>query len=97
MAMETCQQLKDDKAKFAFVVPEGEQGKWAREQSFLIKDQAVLVVCINKDGDGDSSIGGVRSFKKLPLGTHHQRLLGSFRHQYLAPLKISKTLPLYGK
>ena len=80
--METCQQLKDDKAKFAFVVLEGEQGKWAREQSILIKDQAVLAVRINKDGDGDSSIGGVRSFKKLPLGTH-QRLLGSFR-QYLA-------------
>ena len=70
--MEICQQLKDDKAKFAFVVPEGEQGKWAREQSFLIKDQAVLAVRINKDGDGDSSIklGGVRSFKKLPLETH---------------------------
>ena len=51
-----------------------------------------------QDGDGDSSIklgGVVRSFKKLPLGTH-QRLLGSFR-QYLAPLKISKTLPLYGE
>jgi hypothetical protein len=86
-AMEICQQLKDDEAKFVFVVPEREQEKWAREQSFIIKDQAVLAK-LNKDGDSSIKLGGVRSFKKLPLGT--QQLLGTFR-QYLAPLKISRS------
>eukprot|EP01036_Dinobryon_divergens_P022436 gene22436-30690_t len=85
-AIEICQHLKDDEAKFVLIVPELEQEKWAREQSFSIKDNAVLEK-LNEQGDS-IKFGEVRSYKKLPAGT--QRLLGTF-HQYLAPLKISRS------
>lgn len=85
-AIKICQQLKDKEAKFVFVVPESEKEKWSREQSFLIKDNAVLE---ELDAHGKPiNFGGVRSFKKLPVGT--QQLLGNFR-QYLAPLNITKS------
>ena len=79
-AIEICQHLEDDEAKFVLIVPELEQEKWAREQSFSIKDNAVLEK-LNEQGDS-ISFGEVRSYKK--------RLLGTF-HQYLAPLKISRS------